>query len=1180
MGGRPSRAGIGLRSHSETGWRVPRRVGLIPPVLVAALVAMLSILKVHSAQAPIALFPVLNTVFVFGLFAAASAFCGRAFLKTGAWHLILFGAGILMLGAAGAESAWLSLSGGLNLATQVHNPTALVAALVIFGFAAVNRAGLARQIAHRRLATLASMYAASLAFVGLITALALSRAIPDFATAAGPTVLRQAVFGTAAFLLLGSALWLLSIYARLRADFLYWSSLGLVLISVSYGSSLLTTALGDAVSWLARIAVYFSGTYLIIAGLVATSEARAKGIPVQELVAKFGRQARVNYELLVEAASDAIIAVDGLGRVLMWNPAAETMFGQSRGEIIGSPFFNLLGSQEDIASYQKASDASDPERPARTVELKGKRKSGEEFPIELTVTAKYMANGWLAASTTTAATSTLIVRDITERKKAEETARRRQTELQALFDYSNASLVLFDAKPPYTVLAHNKYYQQLWAEPFRTRGLVGKNIFDYVPGVEVQGVKAIYDEVVRTKKPVSLVSFPYEGMPQGKTWWNWHLSPIIQDGHVVSLAHIGVNLTEEVMARQKVEEQARLLEAVNERLRLAQQAARVGFWHWDISSGRLTWSEETFRLFGLDQNSEITFDNWLQALHVDDREEAAAKANTAVKEHAYFEDEYRIILPDGSERWVSALGNTVYDANNSPRTMSGVCIDVTERKKAEQALRESEECLAGFFTNATSVVWIKDLDGRFLEVGDFALRVIGKPAAEVIGHTVAELYPGIVGKDYTDNDRKVIAVGKAMTFEEDLLLADGLHTFMSVKFPMQNPMGSIYGVGAVCTDVTERKKAEEERARLSREVADRLAELQTVLDRAPMAIWIARDPECRVITGNSYANQLFGVGSGDNISRSAPPGQAAVTYRALRDGAELKPEELPAQVAAATGKEVAPYEIELACDDGRRLHVLVGAVPLFDADGRVRGSVAVGTDISEQRQAITMKDEFIGMVSHELRTPLTVVMGAIQTATSEGVSAQEQRDLLADAAWGAETMADIVENLLELSRWQSNRLTLSTKLMSIGPVVNSIVQRLSGKSAHHKMTVDMPAGLAQVPADQTRIERILDNLIDNAVKYSPNGGEIAVSARQRANEVVVSVSDQGIGIAAEDSRKLFQPFGRLNAAVPGTALKGLGLGLVVCKRLVEAHGGRIWVESEPGKGSTFSFALPLEGRQP
>jgi signal transduction histidine kinase len=234
------------------------------------------------------------------------------------------------------------------------------------------------------------------------------------------------------------------------------------------------------------------------------------------------------------------------------------------------------------------------------------------------------------------------------------------------------------------------------------------------------------------------------------------------------------------------------------------------------------------------------------------------------------------------------------------------------------------------------------------------------------------------------------------------------------------------------------------------------------------------------------------------------------------------------------------------------------------------------SDVTERKKTEVMKDEFIGMVSHEIKTPLTVVTGAINTAMSEGIAPEEARSLLEDAAWAAETMADIVENLLELSRWQANRLVLLPGPLDIGQVVSRLVERSSKRSAAHRIVVDVPPDLPMVNADRTRIERVLDNLIDNAIKYSPNGGEVRVAARQESGNILLSVRDEGIGIASADSERLFQPFARLETVVPGSSIQGVGLGLVVCRRLVEAHGGRIWVESEPGKGSTFYFALPLK----
>jgi len=183
---------------------------------------------------------------------------------------------------------------------------------------------------------------------------------------------------------------------------------------------------------------------------------------------------------------------------------------------------------------------------------------------------------------------------------------------------------------------------------------------------------------------------------------------------------------------------------------------------------------------------------------------------------------------------------------------------------------------------------------------------------------------------------------------------------------------------------------------------------------------------------------------------------------------------------------------------------------------------------------------------------------------------------LEDASWGAEMMSDIVDNLLELSRSQSNRLVLQQMPLNVGNTISKVIEQSSKKSQTHRLAAEVAAGLPFVKADQTRIERILDNLIDNAIKYSPEGGEVKVCAELLGDEVRISVSDQGIGILAADQEKLFEPFARLETPVSGRAIQGIGLGLVVCKRLVEAHGGRIWVESELGEGSTFYFTLPVK----
>jgi len=278
------------------------------------------------------------------------------------------------------------------------------------------------------------------------------------------------------------------------------------------------------------------------------------------------------------------------------------------------------------------------------------------------------------------------------------------------------------------------------------------------------------------------------------------------------------------------------------------------------------------------------------------------------------------------------------------------------------------------------------------------------------------------------------------------------------------------------------------------------------------------------------------------------------------------------------GEEVVGEELEMVAADGSQLWVAFSARPIRDWRGRAIGGHCQMVDVTERMKVDRLKDEFISMVSHELRSPLTVIMGAINTALSEAdrLPPEERRDLLRDAAWETESLSHLLENLIELSRAQANRLVLNVEPINIKGVVWDTLGRLRRQATECRFVVDIPGDLPLVSADEIRVGRILYNLLENAVKYSPDGGDIRVTARPEDGGVVIAVADRGIGMSAVDQEKLFGPFVRLDDARE-KGIGGIGLGLVVCQRLIEVQGGRIWVESEPGRGSTFFFTLPAAG---
>ena len=338
--------------------------------------------------------------------------------------------------------------------------------------------------------------------------------------------------------------------------------------------------------------------------------------------------------------------------------------------------------------------------------------------------------------------------------------------------------------------------------------------------------------------------------------------------------------------------------------------------------------------------------------------------------------------------------------------------------------------------------------------------------------------------------------------------------------------------------------------------------LATVVEDSHDAI-ITRDLDGRILTWNRGARQMYGYSEAEALKMNS----------AQMVSEEGRAMELQFLEDIKRGKEIRSLEVRRGTKDGRIIEVWLSATKLVDDQGNIVGVATTERDITERKKAEQLKDEFLGMVSHELRTPLTVFIGAVNAAMTEGVTTEEIQELLRDASQSAESMAHLVENLLELSRYQADRLEISRDRLDIAHIIRNVVEKEKTHLQGHRLLLDIADGLPPVETDQMRLEKIIHNLVDNAAKYSPAGAEIGVSVKKDSDYLLIGVSDQGKGISADEQGKLFQSFERLDET--STTMPGLGLGLLVCKRLVEAQGGKIWVESEPGKGSTFRFTLPL-----
>jgi len=287
--------------------------------------------------------------------------------------------------------------------------------------------------------------------------------------------------------------------------------------------------------------------------------------------------------------------------------------------------------------------------------------------------------------------------------------------------------------------------------------------------------------------------------------------------------------------------------------------------------------------------------------------------------------------------------------------------------------------------------------------------------------------------------------------------------------------------------------------------------------------------------------------------------------------------------AEATGRpyaEVLPLAteqvdgpVDLVSRYGRKVPVAVSSAPIFDARGRVVGGVDVIRDVSKEREIDEVKSALISTVSHELRTPLTLIHGFAELLVLRDLPAERQRSSAVEILDASRRLARLIDDLLSVSRMESGRLVLDPRPLDLAVVVERILSPFRAMAAKHTLRTKLPTSLPVVWGDPDKVEQILTNLVGNAIKYSPGGGEVLVTVDADGDAVQVSVRDQGIGMSPRDMGQLFEKFYRVDREEVRRA-GGTGLGLYITKRLVEMHGGRLWAESWPGVGSVFRFTLP------
>jgi PAS domain S-box-containing protein len=358
-------------------------------------------------------------------------------------------------------------------------------------------------------------------------------------------------------------------------------------------------------------------------------------------------------------------------------------------------------------------------------------------------------------------------------------------------------------------------------------------------------------------------------------------------------------------------------------------------------------------------------------------------------------------------------------------------------------------------------------------------------------------------------------------------------------------------------------------------------ELKTILQNLQDGV-MTLNLQREVTTSNQALCAMIGK---DEVEMLCWPGAAALGEPA---GSDM----LAAFDSALSQGSAMVQDSEIRSISGRTTPVAISAVPLRDYLGTIIGGVCLFQDITrrkerealyEQMQVLDkVKNDLTHMIVHDLRTPLTSLLAGLQTLELSESPIEIKNEILNISIHGGQTLLGMINDLLDVSKMEDGSMVLDVSAIALSKLVSEAIQQVTWLVEEKQLRLSVQVGpeIGLVHADASKLLRVLVNLIGNAIKFSPPGGEITVSAcpGSGSQQIVVSVSDMGEGIPREAFLRIFEKFGQVQTRKAGKTMS-TGLGLTFCKLVIEAHGGRIWIESEPGHGSTFYFSLPGTARQ-
>ena len=641
------------------------------------------------------------------------------------------------------------------------------------------------------------------------------------------------------------------------------------------------------------------------------------------------------------------------------------------------------------------------------------------------------------------------------------------------------------------------------------------------------------------------------------------------DGSVEQIMGIATDITH----RQQTAISLRESEA---KLKLATAAAGIGMFFWDIIADSVEWTEQGKAIFEVLPDAELSYTEFFNKLHPEDRDRIERAAQTALNNKTEYSAEYRVIRSDGSIRWIAARGKGFYDHNGKPTRMMGTVQDITDAKLSQQASQENEELLKLALANAKAGTWNWDLVKH---------EIIWSPE----NYELYGLDPKIKPLQYQDwkncihpDDleacsqavRRVLAGSSERKIEFRIIHPQkGIRWLLGVGNVVLNSNGvpvRLSGINLDISDLEASKQALEQSER----------ELKLITEVIPQQVWTAL-PNGKI----DYINQRWQEYTGCSLTEIEQKGWSALIH----------PEDLPL-IEEKWAKAIASghnyhIKVRLKGKDDVYRWFLARARPLRDDTGNIIKWYGTNTAIHrlkeledklrQQAEDLTkanqLKDEFLAAVSHELRTPLNPILGWSQLLSSGRLDEEKTATAITTIERNAKLQSQLIDDLLDVSQILRGKLNLNQIPLNLESVIRVAIAtvELAAEAKKIQIEAEFEPNIGQVLGDIARLQQIVWNLITNAIKFTPEDGRITVKLTKVGRLALIQVRDTGEGI---ESNFLPYVFDRFRQAEGGSTRKfgGLGLGLAIVRHLTELHGGTVAVKSQgKAKGAEFSISLPL-----